>query len=563
MATLRGEVAGISSIGAFVRRLGYRERVGIAVLAGLIIRVTLAISDDVITNDASAYLRSGASLWAGDGFRRDGHPELHFPPLYPAVIGGLHRLLGDPQRAMVAATLIASTALLLLIASLGRRLGGDRAAVAAVWVAALAPGLTDVPVTSGSGNEVWFVLLVLAAIRLALLAHDRTSWARHFAALGAGAMVGCTYLTRPEGLLYAPVAMMILLAPIVLRAARDRLSRVAAAGWIALGLAVFVIPYASYLHSNTGSWEVTAKTNDVSMTAWQAVADHDRETRDAEIYELADDGVSFVAGRSSLASLAQANPGGYGHIVTTNLQRLVEEVAKPVTRPHISLGWALLPLPVSLFAIWGAWRLRRRPSVWLLLTALLLPTATALAFFVQARYLIPATAFVCLLAGLAFAELRGVPARIAVIGGAVFLVLSLVASLDGSDGYFNRREPVEHRLVGEWLHDLTAPDARVMTRSMVTEYYAARQGVAIPYASPEEVLAFAAHHGVDYIVADSFSFAELRPQLVDWIDGPPPEGYEVVYEHTQSGRKIVVLKAEVQPLTETADPPGIGFMGDG
>ena len=41
-----------------------------------------------------------------------------------------------------------------------------------------------------------------------------------------------------------------------------------------------------------------------------------------------------------------------------------------------------------------------------------------------------------------------------------------------------------------------------MTRSMVTEYYADRRAVAIPYASPDEVLHFAAHHGVDYIVAD-------------------------------------------------------------
>ena len=147
-------MAGISRVGAFVRRLGYRERIALAVLVGLVIRVALAVSDDVITNDASAYLRSGESLWSGDGFRREGHPELHFPPLYPALLGGLNRLFDDPHRAMVTATLVASTALLLLVASLARRLGGDRAAVAAVWVAALAPGLTDVPVSAGSGNEV-------------------------------------------------------------------------------------------------------------------------------------------------------------------------------------------------------------------------------------------------------------------------------------------------------------------------------------------------------------------------------------------------------------------------
>jgi 4-amino-4-deoxy-L-arabinose transferase-like glycosyltransferase len=542
--------------------LGYRWQIGFAILIGFLIRLSLAISDDVITNDASAYLRSGASLWAGDGFRREGHPELHFPPLYPAVIGGLHRLLGDPQRAMVMATLMFSTALLLLVASLTRRLGGNRAAVAATWVAALAAGLSDVPVTSGSGNEVVFVFLVLASIRLALVAHDRTSLARYGAALASGAMVGAAYLTRPEGLLYAPVAVLVLAAPIVVFRARDRVSRLGAIGLIGLGLAVFVVPYASYLHTNTGTWELTAKTHDVSITAWQAVADHDREARDMEIYELADDGISFAAGRATLTALARDDLAGYRSILTTNVRRLLDDIAEPVDRPHARFGWSLLPLPLSLLAAWGAWRLRRRASVWLLITALALPTATAVAFFVQVRYLIPATAFVCILVGMAFAELKGRVAAVAVGLGAVLLGLTLYAAADGSDGFLNRREPVEHRLVGQWLHDNTPDDARVMTRSMVVEYYADRLAVAIPYADPAQVLAFAEHHGVDYIVADSYSFRALRPQLVDWIEAPP-YGYEVVYEHMQSGRQVVVLKAIAHPSAQTPHPPGIGFMGDG
>ena len=262
-------MAGISSVGALLRRLGYREQVALAVLVGLAIRVALAVSDDVITNDASAYLRSGQSLWAGDGFRREGHPELHFPPLYPAVLGGLDRLWATRQRAMVAATLVASTAVLLLVASLARRLGGDRAGVAAVWIAALAAGLTDVPVTSGSGNEVVFVLLVLAAIRLALLAHDRQGGARQLAALGAGAMLGAPTSPGPRGCSTRAVVAAILLAPIVVRAARDRRSRLLAVASMTAGLLVFLVPYASYLHTNTGSWELTAKTNDVVDRAWQ------------------------------------------------------------------------------------------------------------------------------------------------------------------------------------------------------------------------------------------------------------------------------------------------------
>ena len=192
-----------------------------------------------------------------------------------------------------------------------------------------------------------------------------------------------------------------------------------------------------------------------------------------------------------------------------------------------------------------------------------LPTLTALAFFVQARYLIPATAFCCILAGLAFTELKGWASRVAIGVGAVFLLLSLLAAADGDDGFLNRREPVELQTVGEWLHDNTPSDARVMTRSMVTEYYADRRAVAIPYASPEEVLRFAAHHGVDYIVADSFTYRDLRPQLIEWSRGNAPDGYTIVYRDERSGRNVVVLKADGPGLAETTDAPGIGFMGDG
>jgi len=273
--------------------------------------------------------------------------------------------------------------------------------------------------------------------------------------------------------------------------------------------------------------------------------------------------VSFVNRRASLAALAREDLDGYQGIVETNVRRLASEVAVPVDRDPRGLGWALLPLPISLLAAWGAWRLRRRPSVWLLLTCMALPTLTALAFFVQARYLIPATAFCCVLAGLAFTELKGWASR-AVIGvGAVFLLLSLLAAADGDDGFLNRREPVELQAVGEWLHDNTPGDARVMTRSMVTEYYADRRAVAIPYASPEEVLRFAAHHGVDYIVADSYTYRDLRPQLIEWSKGNAPDGYTIVYRDERSGRNVIVLKADGAGLAETTDAPGIGFMGDG
>lgn len=545
------------------RRVAYTRWLLAALLVGAIVRVLLAVGDDVITNDATAYLRSGTSVWEGHGFRREGHPELHFPPAYPVLLGGAAELLDDPQQAMVLVTLLSSIAILIPLASLGRRLGGDRAGLAAVWVGALVPGLTDVPVSSGSGNEVVFLLAVLLSLRLALVAHDRTGAPRQLAALGAGLLAGLAYLTRPEGLLYAVVAAAVLIGPLVLRRACDWRPRLAATAVLCLGLAVAVVPYASYLHHNTGKWELTAKANDASIASWRAVAEHDREARDAIIYALDPSGTSFVANRASLAALAKEDPSGYLGILRINARELWHEVAVPVERQHRGLGWSLVPLPVSALALWGAWRRWRRGSVLLLVTALLAPTATALGFFVQARYLIPATAFICLLVGVAFAELPRRLVRPAALVTAVLLGLSLAAAADGSDGWFNRKEPVEQRLVGQWLAEHTGQDARIMTRSMIVEYYADRRAVPIPYAEQAAVLKFAAHHGVDYFVVDEYGLTELRPQLLGLLDGPPPQGARVVYSRTQHGRRVLVLQLDHSNEPETASPPGIGFMGDG
>ena len=376
-------------------------------------------------------------------------------------------------------------------------------------------------------------------------------------------MLGCAYLTRPEGLLYSawsrPSSSPRSWCEPLATGAADARRGVDDGRAARVPDPVRVVP--AHEHRELGA---TAKTNDVSIEAWQAVADHDRRARDAEIYELADDGVSFVNRRASLTALAREDLDGLpGH---RRDQRATSRHRgrRPRRARPTGLGWALLPLPISLLAAWGAWRLRRRPSVWLLLTCMALPTLTALAFFVQARYLIPATAFCCVLAGLAFTELKGWASRVAIGVGAVFLLLSLLAAADGDDGFLNRREPVELQAVGEWLHENTPSDPRVMTRSMVTEYYADRRAVAIPYASPEEVLRFAAHHGVDYIVADSYTYRDLRPQLIEWSRG---NAAGRVHDRVP-GRAVGPQRRGAQGRrsrrsAETPEPPGIGFMGDG
>ena len=374
---------------------------------GLALRIAISTTDGAPATDETAYLRSGMSLVEGDGFAREGHPELHFPPFVPLLLGLAGEVFADPHVGTVVLTTVASTALILPLALLGRRVGGPAAGVAVAWIAALTPGISTSLVNRGAGSEAEYMLVVVLALWWVVSAADHRGGARLWRIAGSGGLVGLAYLTRPEGLF---VAVPLGIAVVVLgcRAPGPPGRRLRSAGVLVAAFAIPIVacvaPYAGYLHRHTGEWQLSAKTQDASIEAWQAVASSDRRARDAVLYELDDTGLVFAADRTSLPALARDDPGGYLGIVGTNVTSLGEIVADPESGRVLS--WLLLPLPVWALAAWGAWRHRRVRTMQLLLAVGALPVATALVFFVQPRYLMLTTALATVPAGAALRRCR-------------------------------------------------------------------------------------------------------------------------------------------------------------
>jgi hypothetical protein len=540
-------------------------------LVGGALRALAGSADDVINTDASAYLRSGTSIWAGEGFVREGHPELHFPPLTPTLLGGATDLVDDELMGTVLVVAITGTLLLIPLAGVARLVGGDRAGLAAAWIAAICPALVTVPANQGGGSENPFLLLVLSALWAALAAARRGDRWAYAGAAASGLCLGLAYLTRPEGIGYSAVVLPVLVLGAAggLGAIRRRRPDRGSAGRIAgvvlafgLALATCVVPYVDYLHTHTGRWELTAKTRDASLEAWRAVAEGDRRARDEVFYRLAPDGVSFSAGRSTLAELIEDDPAGYLGIVGVNLREAGSELLgvgfNPL--PH----WLLLPLPVTLLALWGVWRRRRAWRVWVVVAAGGIALLVPLTFFVQPRYLTPISAFLCILAGVGWVELARRWQPWVAGGTAVLLALSLYVSYGGPRHLLDTREQVEHRIAGEWIREHTPGDARVMTRNLVVEYYADRQMVPMPYSSMEQLLIFARETGTDYIVADEYQLLRQRPQFTSFfIHGPWP-GLRLEYEFHEQGRltRIFSLDPPAPPDAEDELPGDVGFVGD-
>ncbi|MGI8938794.1 MAG: hypothetical protein ACR2JF_11395 [Iamia sp.] len=553
------------------RRYGVLLAVPLAV--GFVLRLWFALGDEVITNDATTYLESGRNLIEGRGFvRADGLPELHFPPGAPLVLGAAWKLTGSAWAALVSVTLLTSFLCLLPLAALARRLGGDRAGIAACGVGALAAGLTSVPTSSAGGSEMLSLLFLLTCLWLVSTLPSRQGAGMWTTAGLAGLAGGALYLTRPEGLLLVLVivTVMTLTSGVVGDLRRRELSRGRLTRQLGPPAVLFVLvavcmaPYAAYLHGQTGAWAVTAKSQDANLEAWRAVADGDRRGRDRVLYELDDSGLGFVERSESLTTLARDDPEGYAGIVDANAAQLWSEYAAPaegVAPP--SVRWALLPLPLTLLAIWAGWRGRRDPTVVTLVGIVTLATATCLGFFVQSRYLIPAVGVLCVLAGVGLARLRPSWRTAGLIGAIGLLALPLLFDASRSEGPFATREPVEHQVAGEWLAAHSPVDSRIMTRSLVTEFYAARTAVPPPFGTLAEALRFARHHGVDYLVVDELQTHRFRPQLTSLLEPGPWPGLRLVHGLRQDGRLTRIFALDPAPSGNTANPPGLGFAGDG
>lgn len=535
-----------------------------AVLVGLAIRATIGLTDDAPATDETAYLRSGVALVEGDGFSREGHPELHFPPLIPFVLGMSSRVFGDPHTGTVVLTCLASTALIVPLALLGRRVAGPRAGIATAWVAALAPGLSTSVVNRGAGSEAVYMLLLVGAVWLVVSSVDHHGAARAGRVAAAGGLVGLAYLTRPEGL-FVGVPLGLAVIAVGGREGGDRRHRLLSAGRLAVVFAAPIVacavPYAAYLHRHTGEWQLSGKTQDASIEAWHAVARGDREARDSVLYQLDETGLSFTADRASLTRLALDDPGGYLGIVGTNLGSLGAAVTSPESGQVLS--WLLLPTPVWILAGYGVWRFRRTRTVRLILVVALVPVAAiTVAFFVQPRYLMLTVALATVPAGAALVSL---PARWLRTGTALvvgMLLLSTVQGFRGPAGWWHPSDHSDQRAAGEWIAENTAPGTRIMSRSMVVEYYAERPTMAIPYADIGQILDYGRHYGAQYIVVDWYTVRRLRPQLAPLRDGQGVPGLRLVHEVRREARTTRVFALDPAPAVSDEVGPSLGFMGD-
>jgi 4-amino-4-deoxy-L-arabinose transferase-like glycosyltransferase len=539
-----------------------------AVAVGVALRI-LFLDAHVSSPDEATYLTSGIHWWQGHGFTTtSGAPELHFPPGVPFLLGGIHEVVGgDPHTATNVAAVLTSALTILPVAGIARILGGRRVALLAAAIAALLPGLVVLPLTSG-GSAGPFTLLVVTTVWLALRSWTARPGAALVLAAAAGLGTGLAYLTRPEGIAFTIVVVPMLVLPVL--GGWRGLRRASATSWKRAGLlaGAFLVPlvlvaapYVVYLHDHTGQWELTAKTRDVSIASWRAVAEEQRPARQALLYDPGPTGFEFPATRS-LPTLVRDDPAGYLDIVGINLSRLYQTVFDTSITPYPH--WALVPALLVLLAAYAVWRHRREPAVLATVAAIAIPVLSAVAFLMQARYLVPAAAFTCALIALGLVTLPARWFKAAAIATLFLLVTSTGANLYGAaNGWFHlERGSDEHRLAGEWIAEHSRPNDLVMSTTTIPGFYAGRSTVPTPYAGQRRVIDFMRHYGVRYLVVDQAHGTRFRPQLRPLAYSNPWDDLRAVYRHREDGRRLVVYELVPAPGGPAGRVPILGQVGD-
>lgn len=534
-------------------------------LATIVLQAVLVAGDRMPSIDAMAYFEAGASVLDGHGFRRQGAPEVHFPPVAPVAYGLLERLTGDQMQALRLWNLVWGLAFVALLTAIGWWISRDHdVTVATAWLATTVGGGVCLAIRGGSGSELATVCLLLAAALVALAAFDRPSGRplpHQVGALAAmGLLVGTAYATRPEAI-YPGVTLGILAivrAATTARPQRRWPTAGAALGAFAVTAALIVGPYASYVHHNTGTWALTPKSRDASIEAWRSIAKGDRLQRDTVLYAIADDGITLGPKTQPLASLARQHPAEWAGIVAVNTTNVA----------RYYLLWQILPLFLLVPGLGRIWSTRRRWSTVVLASVAAWPLVTCTLYFTLPRYLIATTAVLVPFGvwGLTDWIARSQPARRRWLWGAVgaLSVVSLAVAawplLPGSSA----AEHTEPRTAGRWLAAHTAPDARIMTRSYHVQEYADRPVVAMPYASYPEVLAYARRMGVSYLVADDASIRGRRPELVATLLRPDrvPRGLVVAHRFTERGRTVTIYRLDPPAPPSPHPPRPLGYVGD-
>jgi len=545
--------------------------------AALALRLVLLVArGDYIVYDEGYYLLLARSLRAGQGFALNGLPHVALSPLQPVLVAALSALGVPDLWASRLLAAVCGAGLVVPVASLARRAGGPRAALAASAFTAASPALMSfVPFFPGEswnlyfGSEPLFLLLAFGAVAAAARAtEDGWRWW-----LATGLLAGGSFLARAEGAVLAPVLLVVLGAVAVIgrRAAAWRHLALAACA-----AALVAAPYLLYLHATLGRWAISGRVQAASQAGEDAPstvqgARSGGQVLDAFVWQGHPDAFLQALYRLDPAGTrmasqywgvhAQPAPPGSGapQRPATPAARMSaagtdsDVASQPPRRGTLAVWWrgvtTVVPWWFGVLALAGLGLASVGALVWVLPLAAcaLVPS---LLTYVEPRSLLPLAPLAAIFAAVTAMWIAGrlerwKPAPV-VVAAVVVLALAAPAGRDLVRAWPQttalQQVATARRAVGEYLAQHLRPDSIVMSWHPAVALWAGRPWRVMPYDSFERITGYARGEGVAAIVFSRFEPSPL-PR--------PPRAFTIVLPDVggaATGSSVQVVPVDETPL---------------
>lgn len=518
-----------------------RKALFFILLLAFVLRMGWMLYDShAIENEGAEYARIAQNLLQGNGYKGIlGGREALFPPLYPFLIVATSFVSRDTEIAGRLISIVSGSLLVLPVFFIGQRLFGPRAAWLAATLIALHPVL--VALSASVYVEATYFTLLFAGLYFGIrvLNFDRPR-----DAIFSGLLLGLAYLARPEGLAYSLLIGLFILCALAFRSASIATAFKHGA-ILAITTIVLVIPYATYLTEQSGTFRLEGKSAVNGIVnrrmnrgmSYQEAAYGLGSNLEEEGPEQTADQFSIKA--PSTSSEIAATARSYFHGIAGRTAYIVSAVGT-----ERSFGSPLICLLVLVGIFRPKWGERKWLQEGLLLSAAGLTVIILLSLrFVWGRFLFPFLPFLVLWAAAGiivcadwvsrWVEARNVSAlRMATIVALAGVLLGLAwAGLRRNYDLAESRKSYL-REAGLGLNNYKAGRKDLMAIGSTLPYYANATQVYLPYTDSSHALAYIHLRRPDFIVLQADEL-ELRPYLREWFVHGVPDVCAKPIQHTE------------------------------
>lgn len=524
-----------------------RELPGLSLLLALAAALRLLAwqRTAVMFNDGPIFLALADALRAGRVDEVLAHPQ---HPLYPALIAAFSRGSGSDEAAAVGISVAGGVVAVAAVFAMARARFGPAVAWPAAWVVALHPWAVDF--SADVMSDGLYAGLSLAGFALLVSLLERPAIGR---AAAFGLVAGLAFLARPEGLVLAAAAV-VLLGIQVVRDAERRRAFLASAACGLLVCAVLAGAYRLGAASGGQGVELTSKKS-IGVLARGGPSEAERALERGRRRESnrRPDALPLPEGSLRLDTPRAPQPahslaGGLeavGRVVATSVSAFRHELAAFSLIGLVACGASARgregrarsgPLPayervlvatlvihmaVLVLLVWGAGYVSRRHALaaWLPLV----PFAV-LGFRASFARLFPGSS----------------GGRLALVS----LIALLVVSFGPRDLRERRMDRALERVAAEWLGEAGRTAGPVAAQKRRTAYYAGQPFVPLPDGRDGLIERQLRARGTRFVIIDAAKLSDhagLAEGIGDWL--------EPVHTARSDGQAVLVLELSPGPAS--------------